>query len=185
MLKRNKFLVIFLVLTVVCASIGFAAVADDLFVKGTASIDVSAADSEFEADVYFESVTSVVASNTSQNPSLSAEVDSSDGTKDTIALNIPSTAWGSVGDTVTLTAVVTNKNDLAADLTIALADDTDNKVDMSKYVSVALGNTKTAAAGTDTTIEIIFKLKALPDTTISADNNYVVTLTATSVNPTN
>ncbi len=185
MLKRSKLLVAFLVVTIICASVGFAAVTDSLFVKGTAGIDVSAAESEFDGDVYFASVTSVVGSNVRNNASLSASVDeTNDPTKDTIALNIPADAWASVGDTVTLTAVVQNTNDLDAALSVALADDSDTTNDMSQYISVALGTTTTATAKGETTIEIIFTLKALPSATIDTANSYVVTLTASSVNPT-
>ncbi len=103
MLKRSKLLVAFLVVTVLCASVGFAAVTDTFTVTGT--VDVNAASGTvFDKYVVFstETTDTTVVGSTGVTINSNA-VSFSD---DTIEITVPGTAFTDKGQTITVTAKI-------------------------------------------------------------------------------
>ncbi len=176
MLKRSKLLVAFLVVTVICASVGFAAVSDILTVDGTFVVDVDEIQNEFNADVQFVSATAVATQNsdvTIANPSVAND---GEDVNDKLTVTIPTGALTRVNDTVVVTAVV--KNDNTKDAVVTLT----NATTIADVISVAVTET-TITAGQSGNVVITFTLIDIPNATIdseSGNNTFSFTLTATS-----
>ncbi len=152
MLKRSKLLVAFLVVTVLCAGIGFAAVSDTLNVAGSLSVNVDSdiVIDEFNADVYFTSV-----ENTATG--ITATVDSVDDDK--VNITIDDTVLTSVGSTAVIVANIKN----AGEYTVTLNTPTTSNEDFANYATVTaeLGNS-TLTGGDSTTLTITVELTAIP-----------------------
>ncbi len=195
MLKRNKVLIAFLVVAVLIASVGFAAVADDLILKGNITLNLSDGESEgetkspldeeFEANVYWAEYKGATPAPTG----VTGTIDSTD--TDTLTISLDATALTKIGQSVTVNATIGNKNmqKVKVDATAKATGD------ITKYVEVKVepvtGTDIIVDASTDGTtaqtveVKITYKLIAVP-----ADNNstktgeYSLTLTATPVDPT-
>ncbi len=154
MLKRNKVLVAFMLVAVLCMSIGFAAVSDTLTANGKLSLTVgenSELANEFDADVYFSS-----ASNGSTN-GVTAEVNSDN---DKVDITIAKNVFTKVNQEVTVTATIKNAGEYA----VTLETPTKVESDISKYVQITeteLANTS-LTADAETTLTITLKLIAIP-----------------------
>ncbi len=124
MKNRRIAIVAFLLISCVCLSFGFAAVADDLNITGTVGANVEdggPVDKEFEIDVYFSNVAINATDSTAQvNTSSQVNLDNStDESKDSITI----TAAGFANKDDKLVVNCTIKND-SADLKAEIAEPT-------------------------------------------------------------
>ncbi len=154
MLKRSKILVAFLVVTVLCASVGFAAVSDNLNATGKLSVDVTNSEivEDFNADVFFSGI-----------PEAEEGVTATIGTDtDELSIQIANTVLTSVGDSTTIKVTIENAGAYA----VNLATPTTTNEAIANYASVtaALGATSLAADGgaDTTTLTITVTLTAIP-----------------------
>ncbi len=152
MIKRNKVLVAFMLVAVLCMSIGFAAVSDTLNVSGKLSMDVTNNEivEEFNADVYFKSVAQ-------PETGVTASVNASDN--DLVDIAIDNTVLTKVGDSTVITATIENAGEYA----VTLATPTTSNTAIANYATVTaeLAAIELAAGGT-TTLTITVKLTAIP-----------------------
>ncbi len=180
MLKRNKMLVAFMLVAVLCMSIGFAAISDTLTASGTLGLNVDAngeLNEDFNEDVYFSAVSDTIGqTNNAVTTGVSAAVDTSDNDK--INITIADTTFTAVGQTVTITATIANE----APYAVALATPVITNAN-SQYFTVTGtldANTLAATNGT-TTLTIVVELDALPAATLS-DAQFSVSVAATPAN---
>ncbi len=176
MLKRTKVLIALLVVTVICASIGFAAVSDTLTVDGTFVVNVDEIQEDFNADVQFVSATAVATQNSDVEITDPSVANDNSDVNDKLTVTIPTGALTRVNDTVVVTAVVKNQN--TKDAVVTLTQNTT----ITGVVSVTVTET-TITAGQQGNVTITFTLTDIPDDTInseSGNNTFSFTLTATS-----
>ncbi len=152
MLKRSKVLVMLLVITVLCASIGFAALSDTLNVSGKLSMNIENSEivEEFNADVYFQSVKS-------QENGITASVNSEDD--DLVDIAIDNTVLTKVNDTAVVIATIKNAGEYA----VTLKTPTTVNTEIANYATVTAQLAATElAAGETTTLTITVTLTAIP-----------------------
>ncbi|MBR2354448.1 MAG: hypothetical protein IKA76_08115 [Clostridia bacterium] len=150
MKKRRTTIIALLLVAALALGIGYAAMADDLMVTGTADISVEAADEAFEADVYF----SKAVISPEKGTATIGELAVGTADKDKITIDVAAGALKGKGDSVICAAEITNAGDLAA-----LVNITNLEVSDSEYFSVTTnwsGNSAQLAAGgvADLTITI-------------------------------
>ncbi len=177
MLKRSKLLVAFLAVTVVCASIGFAAVQTTLTANGTAGVSADDLSEELGANVAFLD-TGLTATPTLQgtaNAGAEATIvlDTTDTDKDTLTLTIPAGILKAPGDKVTFKATIQNKNDQS----VALAAALDSSVTVDSCITVTPTVADTVAANDTTELTVVVALASIPTDTITTSFKVVVTAT--------
>ncbi len=191
MLKRSKLLIAFLVVTVVCASIGFAAVSDTLTADGTVKVNVDPTENpeinqQFDADVYFQSVTlpdGVAYVGTAPTFDAETPVDDIDFTLTTGEAGSEVNALSAQGDTVTITAVIKNASQVQK-VKLTTADTTIGTENVENCVSVVAsftGEVKTITIdpGETTTLKIVVTLDKIPD--VNIDTTFTVSVQADPV----
>ncbi len=177
MLKRSKLLIALLVVTVVCASIGFAVVNDELTVTGDFKIDVDNIEADFDADVQFVSASITAATHTDV---MDSDVSVTQDNVDQITFDIPATALIQVNDYIEITAVVSNANTMDAVISLNTASAT-----LHEVVGVTM-TTTTIDAGESGNVVIRLTLNDIPETSIGIDTEatYTITLDVASATPT-
>ena len=171
MKKRRSSIIIFVVVAALCLGIGYAALTDVLDITGTADINQSAAEEEFNEDVCF----------TDAKPL-------GDGTPNTASVNADNKDKASFtakdlagkGDTASFEFTITNAGDVDATVTPTLNATTGNT--KPEYFSITSdwgGASKTLAAGQSLTYTVTVELLKTPTETISG--SFLIELTATSV----
>ncbi len=183
MLKRNKVLVAFMVVAVLCMSIGFAAIADNLFVDGTINLDVKEngpLDKEFETNIYFNADGVVAADKGTANtaPTVTSVTatrgqDSESQDNDKITVTIPEGAFTAVGQKITVTATIKNDSTTKANLKYeSIANTT-----MGSYVEITTDWTNSESsvnANGTTTITVTFTLKQVPANTATGTFGFTI-----------
>lgn len=169
MRKRRSSIIIFVVVAALCLGIGYAALTDVLDITGTADINQSAAEEEFNEDVHFTAAVANEANNT-------ASVNKDNNDKASFTAN----TLAGKGDKATFTFTITNAGDLDATVTPTLNATTGNtKPDYFKVTSDWNGEAKTLAAGQSLNYTVTIELLKTPTETISG--SFLIELTATSV----
>ncbi len=177
MLKRSKFLIAFLVVTVICASVGFAAVSDTLKTSGTFKVDAdnTEAANQFDANIYFSEV-SVTNTMTIGNDNSVTGTEKATDVNDTLTIAVPDNTLNKVGDKYTVTATVKNDNSSTASISVTNSTNT-----ASEYVTVTVtaANNATEIAANDTlvyTIELV--MVKVPSADINATFSFDIVATA-------
>ncbi len=149
MLKRSKLLIAFLVVTVICASIGFAAVSDTLNAGGKVSVNAtnSEAQEQFEANIKFSAVDK-------------EEYATIDTEGDTLTITLPDTVLQKETDTYTVTATVSNEN--ATDASFTVSEVTNAASKWISITAVAENGETTIAGGGTVKVVITFTLDTMP-----------------------
>ncbi len=192
MLKRSKLLVAFLVVTVVCASIGFAAVSDTLTVGGNMSVALTDIDASFDEDVYF-SAASVDATATTHPTGtdsaalVAADVETDDA--DTVTITISEGALTNVGDKVVIKATITNASTAQAVLVkdktaVVAATGSAASTDVACFtVTTSIDDTNgaTIAHTTNNTLEVTITVTLVKIPSAAFTGTVTVTFEATPV----
>ncbi len=173
MLKRNKVLVAFMLVAVLCMAIGFAAISDTLYVSGTAGLSIedgSAFDEEFEKNVYFVDAMAVAG-----NVSVSKIESDEDGDeKDKYTFAIDAAAFNKVGATQAVTVWVQNNNNIAANLKVSTVEEGT----LADYIEVTPKlDTTSVAAGAKTQLTITVELKKVPTSTATSSISFTIDAT--------
>ncbi len=193
MLKRSKLLIAFLVVTVICASVGFAAVSDTLTANGTWKMTVGGGESgepdetnpfqmAFEDAVYLTDVN--VTSSPNQTTAVTATIGSGEK-PDEMTITIPDGAFTAVGNKAIITVKVNNASTAQAISATATVD----QANVNSYATITAAfenNTTTTeiAAATTTngtaTLTITVELTKIPSADV--DTTFKITVNATAVN---
>ncbi len=179
MLKRNKVLVAFMLVAVLCMSIGFAAISDTLTASGTLGLNVgedSELNKDFNEDVYFSAVATPTTTNNADASGVSADIDTNNN--DQINITIADTTFTAVEQTVTIVATITNEAPYAVALATPVIVNTN---DQYFTVTGTLGNSTLDATNGTTTLTIVVELDALPATALTGAQ-FSVSVAATPAN---
>ncbi len=165
MLKRNKVLAVFMLVAVLCMSIGFAAISDTLTVNGSMSLNLGEdgpLNQEFDEKVYFTNPMTITANVTKSEISTD---------KDTYTFTIAPAAFAKVGDSVTITVGVKNDNTADAALTVSAV----SEGALADFIAVTPTIDSTVAAGGSETLTIVVTLNVLPEDTTASDISFTIT----------
>ena len=186
MKKRRIVVSAFLLLAVLVMGIGFASLTDNLFIKGEAQISTTAAQQDFDADVYFIQEGTGKVSNTGGSNAIpeglseTATVGATDN--DSVTFNIYS--LGKQGEYVIFSFAIQNVStefDASISLDSGYPTTTNSAFSISYSVDES-GEGSTGpivcAAGSTTTVYVKVTLTASPETNVTSAFN--VNLTATS-----
>ncbi|MBO5790565.1 MAG: hypothetical protein J6R40_05355, partial [Clostridia bacterium] len=159
MKKRRTAIIAFLLLAVCTLSIGYAALADYLVVKGDMEANTKIATDDFDADVYFTAASiemhkaDDVAFTAPEGVVCSATVINPD------TVNVTANAFGGKGDHAVVTLTV--KNDNAHAVKVSLDDAGSLNLDGDAF-QVTTGALPTVPAGETATFEVIITLNVAP-----------------------
>ncbi len=170
MMKRNKALVAFIVVAVLVASIGFAAIVDTLEVGGNITLDYAdngSLDQEFSENIHFAAGSnySCTVSGVDQVTIGAITTDAAGDKDDRLPVTINATAFTKIGDVVTVNAQVQNENTCKAKVT---GEWTSTQYKDSECIEVSVTDTTIDAKSTGVVV-ITFTLKKLP---VTAENTY-------------
>lgn len=156
MKKRRTFIVSMLLIAALALGIGYAALTDTLDINGTADVNQSQAEADFDLNVYFDE--NIVIGNAGDKASLA------DGDND--MANFTITSLNGKGDTATFTYTIVNDSDLDAMVTPSLAADGNTNATYFSIESDWKGQAKEIKAGQSATYTITVTLLATPTETI-------------------
>ena len=180
MKNRRTILVTFLLLAVLVMGVAYAALTDNLFIKGEATLVTTSAQTNFDEDVFFSAA--VVESTTGSNTSTpdSAVIGNTDPDSATFYVK----SLGNATETVTFKFTITNNSEeFDADVTLETGYPTTNSPEMFNITysieeNLVNTGTLTVPAGETADVYITVTLRGTPTENTSADFN--VNLTATS-----
>ena len=185
MKSRRIVVTAFLLCACLIIGVGYAALNDDLVVKGTGLLSEGMADTEFEKDVYFKEVTS--------RTNCTAVIDASDTTNDTVVITITDTTskMAVKGDKATVTLVVANDSLEEANVVLESVDDANGYFSISCeqqsgfVISAATDNGDGTINPGTATIVVTVELKKTVDANLATLNGgtgatFQLNLTATS-----
>ncbi len=179
MLKRNKVLVAFMLVAVLCMSIGFAAISDTLTAGGNVDIAYSgdALNEQLDKQIKFTNVTKNTG--TGVNTNVTANINTS-GDSDTITIDIPADALVEQGKTIVFVATVSNESKVqAANLAVSVSNG--QSIENGTVTVAATPASTTVAADGTTDITITVTLAKIPAAAIT-DGAFTVTIEATPAN---
>lgn len=204
MKNRKTAVVAFLIVGVLCLTVGFAAVlSDTLNVDGFVAVNVSDLEDDFDAKVYFVKNTTEIVSkpNGVDNANISGVIDTvgtGDGKNagDKYTITISEHVFKAIGDTVVMNVDV--KNDCDEQAVNVAVNAIANGSNAAKYFEISAkfgtdASKEIAGKGTET-LTITIKLKYYPSVDLitgsnptageQEQGNFSLTLTATPVEPT-
>ncbi len=180
MLKRSKILMMFMLVAVVCMSIGFAALTDELTATGDLTWVVPDSTTDptnptvvnFDEDVYFSAVDSSIGGNAADKSKVVVVFDTSTTNVDTFDIAIGDGVFTNAQQNVNVTATIKNDSDYKVDVKV-------ETIDPHAYFTVegVLG-AASIEAGQTTTLNVTITLDALPPVDITAEA-FTVKVTAT------
>jgi uncharacterized repeat protein (TIGR01451 family) len=166
MKNRKRIVVAFMLVAVLLLGVGYAAVTTVLDIQGSVNVSATAAENEFNEDIYFSAAVANEEGNTA-----SINADNNDKASFTAK-----TLKGK-GDKVTFTFTIKNDGDIAATVTPKLNATLGNT--NPEYFSLTSdwdGGAKTLAAGSEVTYTLTIELLKTPTETVAA--SFLVELTA-------
>ncbi len=182
MLKRSKILVAFLVVTVVCASVGFAVVTDTLTADGTVKLDATAIQKQLDTEVYFTGVSATATlSNTSATGTATAAINGTeDKLNDNVTITIGEGSLLKINDTATVTVNIHNASTAQKvkvnTITATVEDDSKAESKCFSITATTADNATEIAAGGDLVLTIVVKLVQLPTDAITENINVSFTV---------
>ena len=176
MKNRKTVIVAFMLCAVMLLGVGYAALTDTLDINGSADVNVSALNAEFEEDVYFSAA---VANETGNTASINQ--DNND------KASFSAKTLKAKGDTVTFTFTITNKSAHDVVITPKLnATQGNTNEEYFKITSDWNGAAKTVAATTDasnpSTITYTVTIELIKDATDTIYGSFLVELVAVADN---
>lgn len=178
MKKRRTLLATFLICSVLCIGIGFATLTNVLEISGTAYVNLTESEDDFNSSIYFSTATDdTVCSNSADGDTASVSGTNQDRATFTVrSLNVKDdeatftfTIQSTYEKEATLTATVTVA-DAVKDLFTVTTNWTDNTA------TIAAGNDSTPA---ETTIIVTVKMKDNPTTALNNASLVTLDITAT------
>ncbi len=173
MKKRRTLIISLLLVAALALGIGYAALADDLFVTGSAEIGVENAENAFAADVYF---TKAVISSDKGTAVIGTDTNGEASDKVTITVN-PDVLAGQ-GDSVICALEISNIGDLAATV------DLDSIiVSNSEYFSVTTswGTTTTQNLAAGGTLDLTVTITVVKTPTTDVSTTFDIGFTAETI----
>ena len=176
-MKKNRTLIISLLLIAALAlGIGYAALADDLAIAGSAKIQSENAENSFAADVYF---TKAVMSAEKGTATIGA--DNNGEASDKVTITVNDDVLGGKGDSVICTLEISNVGDLDADVTI---DSIITSNDEYFTVTTSWGSTTTRTIAAGGTLDLVVNISVDKTPTTDVSTTFEIGLTATAVEET-
>lgn len=169
-MKNRKIVVVsFLLIAVMMMSVGYAAIADVLYITGSANVTKENAESAFDADVYFTNA--ALADAHKEN---TTSVNEGDNDK----ASFTATSLKGQGDTASFTYTIKNANDVDAEVTPSISSNT-----AEEYFELSSdwkGQPKTIKAGESATYTVTVTLKKTPtyETLDLVSGSFTIELTA-------
>ena len=180
MKNRRTILVTFLILAALVMGAAYAALTDNLFIKGEATLATTSAQTNFDADVYFSAA--AVASTNGSNTATADSAVIGQTDKDSATFYVKS--LGNAGETVTFKFTIKNDStEFDAVVSLETGYPTTNSAELFTITySIEQGVANTGAitvpAGGTADVYVTVTLKGTPTENTSADFN--VNLTAVS-----
>lgn len=182
MKKRRSAIAAFLLAVVLCLGVGFAALADDLFIDGTLNWSFDNAKKTFDEDVYFADPAVeenfVVSGSCAKAASITATraADKNGSANDLLQITVAGDAFSYANQVATIKAKVQNDSPEAVNVTV-----------VSSPVTTTSGLFKIEVTGTESAIEangmgevtIIITLLKIADADVT-DETFTIELTATT-----
>ena len=176
MKKRRTTIIALLLVAALALGIGYAALADDLFITGSANISAENAESAFAADVYF---TKAVISADKGTAVIGADKNGEASDKVTITVN--DDVLAGQGDSVICALEISNVGDLDAKITL------DSVVaSKSEYfkVTTSWGNTTEQTLGAGETLDLTVTITVLKTPTVDVSTTFDLGFTAEAIEET-
>ena len=155
MKKRRTFIVSMLLVAALALGIGYAALSDTLDINGTADVNQSQAEADFDLNVYFSAV-----DKGSDLDKVSIVDDDND------MANFTVNSLNGKDDEATFTFTITNDSDLDAMVTPSLASDGNSNAEYFDIRSDWQGQAREIKAGESATYTVTIKLLKTPTDTI-------------------
>ncbi len=166
MLKRSKLLVAFLIVTVLCAGIGFAAVTDTLSFDGSVAMSAEKIEEQLNTEVKFTNVSTVALPNGATGAATAAI----NGDEDNVTLTIGENCLVAIGDTATVTVDILNASTSQAvkvnTITAQVLSGETESVHFDITATTA-NNATEIAAGETLTLTVVVTLVQLPADAVS------------------
>ena len=175
MKKRRTLIISLLLVAALTLGIGYASLADDLFVTGSANIDSKNAQNAFGEDIYF---TKAVISDNRGTATIG--VDKNDHAADKVTIAVKEGALAGAGDSVVCAIEISNVGDLDANVKLN-GIDVSNSEFFKVTTSWGSNNTQTLAAGD--ALDIVVTITVIKTPTVNVSTTFDLTFTATSVEP--
>ena len=170
MKNRKSIIAVFLIVAAMLFSVGYAALTDTLDLNGTADVNLSGAQSNFDAEVYFASA---VANEEGNAASLATgDNDMASFTANTLAKK---------GEKATFTFTIANDSPHDVLVTPTLASDGNSNTEYFDVYSDWEGQPKTIPAGTTLAYTVTVELKK--DPTDATHGAFHIELNVTTVDP--
>ena len=177
MKNRKRVIVAFMLVAVMLLGVGYAALSDDLFITGSATILEDNAEDAFAADVYFSKAIISADKGTAV-----ISDDDNGGVKDKITITVDDSALSGQGSSVLCAIEITNSGDLDAWVTLDSIVVSNNNY---FNVTTSWGNTTTQKIAKGATIDLNVTIicTATPQQTVST--TFDLGFTATDTDPAN
>ena len=167
MKKRRTFIVSMLLIAALALGIGYAALTDVLDINGTADVNQSQAEADFDLNVYFSAVSKIHDDD---------KVSITDGDNDMASFTINSLKGKD--DTASFTFTITNDSDLDAMVTPTFAADGNTNPTYFSIESDWAGQPREIKAGESDTYTVTVTLLATPTETIHGSFHIELTAVA-------
>ena len=170
MKAKRLTVVAFLLCAIMILGVGFAALTNVLDIQGTADVSQSAAESEFNEDIYFSEVSTYDANTAGEAKSYTASIVANNNDKATFTV----TGLATKDDYATITFTIKSKSDRDAVVTPSVT--TNTKAEYFAISSDWNSQPKDLAANSEIKISITVTLLQTPTETISG--SFIIELTA-------
>ena len=173
MKKRRTTIIALLLVAALALGIGYAALADDLFITGSAKVLANNAENAFAADVYF---TKAVIS--ADKGTAVIGNDDNGEEKDKVTITVSDDVLAGQGDSVICALEISNVGDLDAKVKLNSI-----VVQNSEYfkVTTSWGNTTEQALSAGGTLNLTVTITALKTPTVDVDTTFDLGFTAESI----
>ncbi len=176
MKKRRTLIISLLLVAALTLGIGYASLADDLFVTGSANIDSKNAQNAFGEDIYF---TKALISDNKGTATIGADVNNH--AADKVTIEVKEGALAGAGDNVVCAIEITNAGDLDANVKL-------NGIVVSNSeffkVTTSWGSNNEQSLAAGETLDIVVTITVVKTPTVNVATTFDLTFTATSVEPT-
>lgn len=174
MKKRRTLIISLLLVAALTLGIGYAALADDLYVTGSAGINSEHAENAFGEDIYF---TKALISDNKGTATIGA--DTNGEAADQVTIEVKEGALAGAGDNVVCAIEITNAGDL--DATVTLDAITVKNNEFFKVTTSWKDDTQTLKAGES--LDIVVTITVVKTPTVNVATTFGLNFTATSVEP--
>lgn len=176
MRNRKTVVVAFVLVAVMLMAVGFAALSDDLFITGTATITEDAAEDAFAEDVYFSKA---VISGTAGTAIIGA--DDNGDTADKVTITVNDGVLTGQGSSVICSVEIKNGGDLAAWVELDEITVNSNTEYFKVTTNWGTDTVKSLAAGA--AVDIVVTIECIKTPQAEVDTSFDLTFTATDTDP--